>query len=519
MSGRTHSSSGISKTKKKDSKNVAEPALPLPQSQVCQTNRSNAAAKAWETRCAKAAAAKDASPNPEAVQATATQSTRESQVILPVSNGEAVPCGTQPTPVQDKPVQWHSARTHYHAFPVTIHDRYKSTVDSDGPVTNVPYHGNAVPSIQVNGTPTLSGTAGALLPFKLNLVKWDIQVADPPINMPASYQPQPQQSTFRVMTQDYFGSKSSRSHSLTPAPMNDNCLSPALSHLSGHTRLTPSSCQPSPLVLNGNCEDHDGDTHTEDPACWQDTASDIDTPSAPTSSQSTSGGTCQDVKEEKVVVAGHTKAALRKDMKMDPRLNSRLADDTFRRSGISPFEIQKSVVATPNLSQLVRDIKSWRIGPSIDRVTIQENVKLALSNSNFAFCTYSSNPSNVKPNISSCHPAVTVVLDFTFALKELKPVLPLASVKLREKLQSLGLQIKYILNQYKSGTLAEPQSEFTSSEHSNDWAKILASLNQWRTKPDRVDDWNRISKEYGQRALTKLGLSENNDDFIILETD
>ncbi|KAF8342113.1 uncharacterized protein EI90DRAFT_3011657 [Cantharellus anzutake] len=252
-------------------------------------------------------------------------------------------------------------------------------------------------------------------------------------------------------------------------------------------------------------------------------------PSAPTSSQSTSGGTCQDVKEEKVVVAGHTKAALRKDMKMDPELNSvfehirgdfyllaiienlfientdckvviqRLANDTFRRSGISPFEIQKSVVATLNLSQLVHNIKSWRskfkkhlvntippfygIGPSGDRVTIQENVKLALSNSNFAFRTYSSNSSNVKPNISSCprsgaleHPAVTAVLDFTFALKELKPVLPLASVKLREKLQSLGLQafayaltiIKYILNQYKSGTLAEPQSEFSSSEHSND---------------------------------------------------
>ncbi|KAF8330559.1 uncharacterized protein EI90DRAFT_3124213 [Cantharellus anzutake] len=48
-------------TRKKDPKNVAEPAIPPPISEVSKSNRSTAASKAWEVRRAKAAATQLAS--------------------------------------------------------------------------------------------------------------------------------------------------------------------------------------------------------------------------------------------------------------------------------------------------------------------------------------------------------------------------------------------------------------------------------------------------------------------------
>jgi hypothetical protein len=223
--------------------------------------------------------------------------------------------------------------------------------------------------------------------------------------------------------------------------------------------LATGSRQPSPLSITaGHDDDSDGRNSipeglAQGPASGSGSDIEFNSPGSVLSSQISSLQSCEDVKEEKLVHVGRTKAVLRKDMKKDPLLNSifehicadfyllaitddlfienvdcnmvvqRLAQDTFRRSGIPPFEIQDSIVATVshphwngssllNLpTKLACDIKSWRsklkkhlvnvvpsfygVGPGVDGSTVQEIVRLSLSNSNFAFRSYSSDPGNV----------------------------------------------------------------------------------------------------------------------------
>ncbi|KAF8324182.1 uncharacterized protein EI90DRAFT_3130131 [Cantharellus anzutake] len=416
---------------------------------------------------------------------------------------------------------------------------------------------------------------------------WCIQVTEHPatgsmLTTSHGYQPRPWQNTLRVTTQDGLSVNRPGSRSLTPVSMSDQCPSPALTCLSA--KLATGSRQPSPLSITAG---HDDDSNgrnsipeglAQGPASGS-SSSDIkfNSPGLVLSSQIGSLQSCEDVKEEKLVHVGHTKAVLRKNMKKDPLLNSifehihadfyllaitddlfienvdcnmvvqRLAQDMFCRSGIPPFEIQDSIVAT-----LARDIKSWRsklkkhlvnivpsfygVGPGVDGSTVQEIVRLSLSNSNFAFRSYSLDPGNPQSGALE-HLAIMAVLDYTFALKELKPNFPMAHCQGMDSylagpdpypdrlstclpVFSYALtMIKYILNQYKSGSLADPQQEFSSSEYSEEWAKILRSLNEWRMKPNCIDDWNWISNEYGKRALAKLGFTNMESTFVILDTD
>ncbi|KAF8325860.1 uncharacterized protein EI90DRAFT_3018917 [Cantharellus anzutake] len=339
---------GISKTKKRDPKNVADPLVPPPQSQVCHSNRSNAAVKAWETRRAKQAAAKEASSNPDAAQPTAAEST-----VHLVSTREVVSPETQTALTQDNPSQWKTAWAQYHALLATIHDRYKGTVAAPGPAASKVSSGeNAAPSTQLNWMPPYLGTSGHKL--------------------------------YRH-----------KSQSTLPLAV---CLSPVkLAH---------------------------------------------------------------DIKSWRSKLKKH----------------------------------------------LVNVVPSfYGVGPGVDGSTVQE----------------------IPQSGALEHPAIMAVLDYTFALKELKLNFPMACAELEAKLQNLGLpvfgyvltMIKYILNQYKSGSLADPQQEVSSSEYSEEWAKILRSLNEWRMKPNRVNDWNRISNEYDKRALAKLRFTNMESTFVILDTD
>ncbi len=65
------------------------------------------------------------------------------------------------------------------------------------------------------------------------------------------------------------------------------------------------------------------------------------------------------------------------------------------------------------------------------------------------------------------------------------------------------IQIKYILNQYKTG----PVQEFSHSEYADNWQQLYNMFNQWSKKPDCIDDWHQISKDSGTRAVWVLILS------------
>ncbi len=184
------------------------------------------------------------------------------------------------------------------------------------------------------------------------------------------------------------------------------------------------------------------------------------------------------------------------------------------------------------LSQFSHDIKSWRhklkkhilaiippfygIGISVDRATAQQNVEKALNNGNFTFHSYDVTVSCFFPSLfhhlmeplaaslqytgASCNCAM---LDYTFRLKELCPPLRIPHEDQRLKLGYLSVQtfmyaltmvsnqlcgltclnlsklvhIKYILNQYKAGVLADPPQEFSHSEYANDWMQLYNMFN------------------------------------------
>src|SRR6266436_6404925 len=125
------------------------------------------------------------------------------------------------------------------------------------------------------------------------------------------------------------------------------------------------------------------------------------------------------------------------------------------------------------------------------------------------------------------HPAIAAVINYTFGLKELHPALRMPCEDWRLKLESLSvqmfayaltmvsnqlcwstsiphwtwIQVKYILNQYKTGAIAKPVQEFSHSEYANDWQKLYNVFNQWSKKVDCIADWQRISKDSGTRAV------------------
>ena len=63
------------------------------------------------------------------------------------------------------------------------------------------------------------------------------------------------------------------------------------------------------------------------------------------------------------------------------------------------------------------------------------------------------------------------------------------------------IQIKYVLNQYKTGAIAEPVQEFSHSEYADDWQQLYNMFNQWSKKVDHITDWRQISKDSGMRAV------------------
>jgi len=50
----------------------------------------------------------------------------------------------------------------------------------------------------------------------------------------------------------------------------------------------------------------------------------------------------------------------------------------------------------------------------------------------------------------------------------------------------IGIQIKYVLNQYKTGVLAKPVQEFSHSKYANDWQQLYNMFNQWSKKLDHI---------------------------------
>src|SRR5260221_718060 len=113
------------------------------------------------------------------------------------------------------------------------------------------------------------------------------------------------------------------------------------------------------------------------------------------------------------------------------------------------------------------------------------------------------------------HPAIAAVINYTFGLKELRPALRMPHEDRRLKLESLSvqtfvyaltmvsnqlcwstsilhwtwIQIKYVLNQYKTGAIAKPVQEFSHSEYADDWQQLYNVFNQWSKKVDHITDW------------------------------
>jgi len=51
------------------------------------------------------------------------------------------------------------------------------------------------------------------------------------------------------------------------------------------------------------------------------------------------------------------------------------------------------------------------------------------------------------------------------------------------------IQIKYVLNQYKTGAIAKPVQEFSHSKYADDWQQLYNMFNQWSKKVDHITDW------------------------------
>ncbi|KAF8314382.1 uncharacterized protein EI90DRAFT_3022345 [Cantharellus anzutake] len=419
MTHGTRSSSGISKPKKNDSVNVADPAIPPPQSQVRRSNRSSAASKAWETRRVKQAAAAT-QPEPRTMESASTESTAVAVHPVSIEDRTASP-ETQLPPNQDKPTCLKTTRARYPTIPFTIHERYKGSTKE-----TVPNCENITPSVQINGVPLLPEATEESPLSTPSSVFTEGQLEELPRGVQmSSYQPCAQQPTLMLRAPDVGPDSSGWGDLTPPVLMNDrNRLSPAL------TQLSASSRQPSPLSFNSSYDDDSETTKSSGGLAQHNGVNSGSSRLSPFSQIDA----CEDTKEEKV---GRPKTILRKDMKKDPQLNKvfehihadfylhaitenlfiesaecravvqRLTDDTFRRSEIAPFDIPECIVNT-----LARDIKSWRcklkkhlvtlvpafygVGPSADRNTVQENIQLALDNSNFLFRSYSADDSQVR---------------------------------------------------------------------------------------------------------------------------
>src|SRR5258708_10743448 len=128
-----------------------------------------------------------------------------------------------------------------------------------------------------------------------------------------------------------------------------------------------------------------------------------------------------------------------------------------------------------------------------DRTTVQQNIEKALKNGNFTFHSYD----------------VTVCFFFSL-FHHLMP-----HEDWRSKLEALSvqtfayaltmvrtqlcwstsiphwtcIQIKYLLNQYKTGAIAKPVQEFSHSKYANDWQQLYNLFNQWSKKVDHITDW------------------------------
>ncbi len=195
------------------------------------------------------------------------------------------------------------------------------------------------------------------------------------------------------------------------------------------------------------------------------------------------------------------------------------------------------------LSQFACDIKSWRhklkkhllaavppfygAGMGTDRTTVQQNIEKALENRNFAFCSYDVTIcffflffiilwNHWQPRSGALeHPVIVAMINYTFRLKELRPALGMPREDQRLKLESLSvqtfaytlmmvsnqlcwstsiphwtwIQIKYVLNQYKTGVIAKPVQEFSHSKYADDWQQLYNVFNQWSKKVDCIADW------------------------------
>src|SRR5260221_144061 len=194
------------------------------------------------------------------------------------------------------------------------------------------------------------------------------------------------------------------------------------------------------------------------------------------------------------------------------------------------------------LSQFAHDIKSWRhklkkhllatippfygAGMGTNRTTVQRNIEKALENGNFMFHSYDVTVcffffffivlwNHWQPRSGALeHPVIAAMINYTFRLKELCPALRMPCEDQRSKLESLSvqtlytlmmvsnqlcwstsiphwtwIQIKYILNQYKTGAIAEPVQEFSHSKYADNWQQLYNVFNQWSKKVDCIADW------------------------------
>src|SRR6266436_2062205 len=140
------------------------------------------------------------------------------------------------------------------------------------------------------------------------------------------------------------------------------------------------------------------------------------------------------------------------------------------------------------------------------------------------------------------------MIDYTFRLKELHPALGMPCEDQRSKLESLSvqmfayaltmvsnqlccstsiphwtwIQIKYILNQYKTGAIAEPVQEFSHSEYANDWQQLYNVFNQWSKKVDHCrQDISLVSNTpigtgFGPQNITVMMSQETHHQHVFL---
>src|SRR5258706_4477171 len=192
------------------------------------------------------------------------------------------------------------------------------------------------------------------------------------------------------------------------------------------------------------------------------------------------------------------------------------------------------------LSQFACDIKSWRhklkkhllaaVPPSMELAwvltgpqssgTLKRPLRTGISHSALMMSPYVfffsfSLSYGTTGSLALVHLSIAAMIDYTFGLKELCPALRMPHEDQRLKLESLSvqtfayaltmvsnqlcwstsiphwtwIQIKYVLNQYKTGVTAEPVQEFSHSEYADNWQQLYNMFNQWSKKVDCITDW------------------------------